>query len=178
MPTCKMYFNGEDNMFIFAIILMVVLIGISIGIIHNTFKKYENAKQCAGSILLELEPSFKTRLFRNMELFIIAIIFLGLHIREYMLDNIIDLKYIFLLITVIPAAIMERKIQAICENGILVPQGLVTWDNIQSIEPADEMDHKIKINVKKYVSGSRKVTLYCQSGEALNIIRLIERSMI
>lgn len=163
---------------IIAILVLIVVTVIYFVILHSQFKRYKDAEQLAGTVLMEIEPSRKTKILRKAEN-IFVVIFVGfIYVRDYIVNNTSDFNHIILIIGFIAAVLLQSKPQKICEKGIVVQSGLVTWDNIQEIAPVDDMDDKIKIKLKKHVNNSKKIVLYCTPDEILNVVRLIERKTI
>ena len=63
---------------LFWLIVCVFLIGLYFWSIHNKFKIYNKSEEVAGSILMELEPSKKTQLYRRIELIVSILLAIGL----------------------------------------------------------------------------------------------------
>ena len=51
------------------------------------------------------------------------------------------------------------------------------WDNIKEIMPVDETDDSIKIILYKRMNLGKKITLYCQSEDIMNVLHMIERKI-
>ena len=157
---------------LFWLIVCVFLIGLYFWSIHNKFKIYNKSEEVAGSILMELEPSKKTQLYRRIELIVSILL-----VIIFSLQGIFNTGNLIIFIGVVGMVSLSNRNQKICENGILCYSGLVTWDNIQSIDDVCETDHKIKLRLKKSLAGVKKVTLYCTEAEILNALHWIERKM-
>ena len=60
---------------------------------------------------------------------------------------------------------------------IEVSYGLVSWDNIKEFMPVDETDDSIKIILYKRMNLGKKITLYCQPEDIMNVLHMIERKI-
>ncbi|MEE1243542.1 hypothetical protein [Frisingicoccus sp.] len=159
------------------LILLVVAIVINIFTVQRSYNRYKEGEQISGEVLMELEPSMKTKLFRWSYILLDIIVLAALYLRNVMTNSSLDIGYLICLIALLAMFPLRHKKQKLCTNGILLPECFVTWDNIKSIDPVDERDDKIKILLKKQENGTKKVTLYCTPEESLNILRMIERKM-
>ena len=54
--------------------------------------------------------------------------------------------------------------QKICENGILIKTGFISWNMIRKVETVAEMDDTIVIRLYKSRLGDNKFNLYCLPG--------------
>ena len=156
----------------FWLIISISLVILYFFLIHNKFKNYKESEEMAGQILMELEPSKKTQLYRRIELIVSILL-----VIIFSVQGIFNTGNLIIFIGVIGMVSLSNRNQKICENGILCYSGLVTWDNIQSIDDVCETDHKIKLRLKKSLAGVKKVTLYCNEEEILNALHWIERKM-
>lgn len=157
--------------FILVIILLVAVIGIYVGMLAGSFNKYKRAEEIAGEVLMEIEPSKQERFMRKISLPLCVGITLIICFKT---DQTISSK-LPLLIVLFSMSYLNFKYQKICENGILIAQGLVKWKDIEFVEEVNETSDKIKIHLKCRMNGAKKITLFCTPGEAFEIVRLIDQ---
>lgn len=67
----------------------------------------------------------------------------------------------------------DIKPQVICEHGIVTVNGLVPWENIDSIVSVDETSNVIKIALITFVR-EREMKVFCPAGKADEAAKLIE----
>ena len=53
----------------------------------------------------------------------------------------------------------------------------MSWNNIKEIMPIDEMDDSINIILYKRMNLGKKITLYCQPEDIMNVLHMIERKI-
>ena len=53
----------------------------------------------------------------------------------------------------------------------------MSWSNIKEIMPIDEMDDSINIILYKRMNLGKKITLYCQPEDIMNVLHMIERKI-
>ena len=54
--------------------------------------------------------------------------------------------------------------QKICQNGILIKTGFISWNMIKKVEPVAEMDDIVVLRLYKSRLGDNKFNLYCLPG--------------
>ena len=106
---------------LFWLIVCVFLIGLYFWSIHNKFKIYNKSEEVAGSILMELEPSKKTQLYRRIELIVSILL-----VIIFSVQGIFNTGNLIIFIGVVGMVSLSNRNQKICENGILCYSGLVT----------------------------------------------------
>ena len=158
--------------FTFAIIMMIILIGFWIWVISSPFSKYKKAEELSGTILMEVVPSKKEKFWRIASLAACFILYFVLRLKR----GNLEISSLMILLGCLVSSVLQFKNQKICEKGILLSTGLVEWNAIESVEDIDEMSDKIKVRLNKKVNGFKKITLYCTPGEAMDIVRMIERN--
>ena len=160
--------------------LIIILIVIYVATLYKSFKKYENAERDAGEVLLEIVPSKRILKLRRID-FVAGIgIFLFFYLSEFIQYKSLPpfrMEIGLVLTGAIASFYLNDKPQKVCENGILVSCGLVTWGNIKEVMPVDINDEKIDIKLYKWTGGHRKITLYCQSEDIMNVLHMIERKI-
>ena len=160
-----------------ALIILFVVIGIYIGVIYSSFKKYEDAEKVAGNVLMELEPSNRTRMIRRAELITVFLLMAYLYLKQYIQENVIRVDGWIIIPTVIAGYCLNNKPQKICEKGILIEYGLFPWENIKEIIPVDASSDKIKILLHKRIRGGKKIILYSEKEDIPSIVHMIERKI-
>ena len=134
-------------------------------------RKYKKAEEIAGKILMEIVPSKQERFMRKISLPLCVGIALILSFKT----NQAFSSKLPLLIVIFSMSYLNFKYQKICENGILIAQGLVKWKDIEFVEEVNETSDKIKIHLNCRMNGAKKITLFCTPGEAFEIVRLIDQ---
>ena len=160
--------------------LIIILIVIYVAALYKSFKKYENAKRDAGEVLYEIVPSKRILKLRRIDLVAGIGIFLFFYLSEFIQYKSLPpfrMEIGLVLTGAIASFYLNDKPQKVCENGILVSCGLVTWGNIKEVMPVDINDEKIDIKLYKWTGGHRKITLYCQSEDIMNVLHMIERKI-
>ena len=184
---CHMLSKGSDSMIfgwpieiIGMIFLISTLVVIYIALFYNYFKKYEKDEKCAGDILLEIEAPKRIIKLRRIDIAAAIGIFLFFYLSEFIQYKSLPpfrMEIGLVLTGAIASFYLNDKPQKVCENGILVSCGLVTWGNIKEVMPVDINDEKIDIKLYKWTGGHRKITLYCQSEDIMNVLHMIERKI-
>ena len=59
---------------------------------------------------------------------------------------------------------LDFQPQKICQNGVLIKTGFISWNMIKRVEPVAEMDDTIVIRLYKPRLGDNKFNLYCLPG--------------
>ena len=160
--------------------LIIILIVIYVAALYKSFKKYENAERNAGEVLYEIVPSKRILKLRKIDLAVGIGIVLFFHLSEFIQYKVMPpmrMEIGIFLIGAIASFYLNDKPQKICENGIVVSYGLVSWNNIKEIMPVDETDDSIKIILYKRMNLGKKITLYCQSEDIMNVLHMIERKI-
>ena len=160
--------------------LIIILTVIYVVALYKSFKKYENAERDAGEVLYEIVPSKRILKLRRIDLVAGIGIFLFFYLSEFIQYKSLPpfrMEIGLVLTGAIASFYLNDKPQKVCENGILVSCGLVTWGNIKEVMPVDINDEKIDIKLYKGTGGHRKITLYCQSEDIMNVLHMIERKI-
>lgn len=160
--------------------LIIILIVIYVAALYKSFKKYENAERDAGEVLLEIVPSKRILKLRRIDIVATIGIFLFFYLSEFIHYKVLPpmrMEIGIALIGAIASFYLNDKPQKICENGIVVRYGLVSWNNIKEIMPIDETDDSINIILYKRMNLGKKITLYCQSEDIMNVLHMIERKI-
>lgn len=177
--------KGSDSMIlgwpielVAGISLIIILTVIYVAALYKSFKKYENAERDAGEVLYEIVPSKRILKLRRID-FVAGIgIFFFFYLSEFIrYQSFPPTRIGIVLIGAIASFYLNDKPQKICENGIVVRYGLVSWSNIKEIMPIDETDDSINIILYKRMNLGKKITLYCQSEDIMNVLHMIERKI-
>ena len=160
--------------------LIIILIVIYVAALYKSFKKYENAERDAGEVLYEIVPSKRILKLRRIDLVAGIGIFFFFYLSEFIRYQSFPPTRIeigIVLTGAIASFYLNDKPQKICENGIVVRYGLVSWSNIKEIMPIDETDDSINIILYKRMNLGKKITLYCQPEDIMNVLHMIERKI-
>ena len=90
---------------IYTIILMIIVIGIYIWSISSSFNKYKKAEEISGTVLMEIIPSKKEKLFRNSSLILCVILYFILRIKR----GNMELSSLLILIALFSTSYLQYK---------------------------------------------------------------------
>ena len=83
------------------LILLVVAIVINIFTVQRSYNRYKEGEQISGEVLMELEPSMKTKLFRWSYILLDIIVLAALYLRNVMTNSSLDIGYLICLIALL-----------------------------------------------------------------------------
>lgn len=149
-----------DNIYhIFIIVMFIVAV---IGIIICV-RRYYVPESITGEIVLALRKSNRALTRRGIA-YVIVLSMMVFKIPETEMTKITLIQIVLSLIILASIAWFDFQPQKICQNGILIKTGFISWNMIKKVETVAEMDDIILIRLYKSRLGDKKFNLYCLPG--------------
>lgn len=142
----------------FVVVFIVAVIGMIICV-----RRYYVSESITGEIILALRKSNRILARRG----IAYVIVLGMMVfksPETEMTKATLIQIVLSLIILAQIAWFDFQPQKICQNGILIKTGFISWNMIKKVETVAEMDDTIVIRLYKSRLGDNKFNLYCLPG--------------
>ena len=149
-----------DNVYlIFIIIIFIAAIFVAI----FCFKRYYVPESVTGEIILALRKSNRILIKRGIA-YAIVLCMMAFKFPEAEMTRFDLIRIVLSLLMLALIVWFDFQPQKICQNGILIKTGFISWNMIKKVEPVAEMDDIVVLRLYKSRLGDNKFNLYCLPG--------------
>ena len=149
-----------DNIYlVFIIIIFIAAIFVAI----FCFKRYYVPESVKGEVILALRKSNRV-LTKKGVVYVIILFMMAFKFPEEEMSKAVLIRIVLSLVILSLIVWFDFQPQKICQNGLLIKTGFISWSMIKQAEPVAEMDDTIVIRLYKSRFGDSKFNLYCLPG--------------
>ena len=158
----------SQNLLIY--VFVILLLAIELIFIRLGYKKHEEDIKNAGRelIVLKISKDFVSALTLGHVAVLIPLV------MNITANASFKFLYILIIVVILVSLKFKAKTQKICENGILMPDGLLSWNKMEKISLVKINGGIINIDLNCYHGLRKNITIWCSNSNIKEVVEVIE----